>query len=92
MGTAATNQPKSRYSRIWGAARALGMDKDQVHETAYREFEVTSLTDLTDTQVARMGDLLWDIYYGRQPYPRPRKRTDEGGRADIIMPNVNKTT
>lgn len=84
MSPATATRSRSRYTRIWAAAKSLGLSNDDVHDILDREFQKESLKDLTDKQVDRFGTLLWDMNSGRQPNPRAKKRTDEGGRSDNI--------
>jgi hypothetical protein len=84
VGTPEKNRPHSQFSRIWAAARELGMSSDEIHDIVGREYGKDSLKKLTARQTEKLGNLLWDMARGRPSTPRPRKRTDEGGRPDNI--------
>lgn len=73
---------KSRYSRIWAAVREMGISSDELHDVLYRDYQKSSLKELTDHQVDKLGTALWDMALGRPSGTRPWKRTDEGGRSD----------
>jgi len=76
MGTAtsttqaASKRVPSRYSRIWSAARALGITSNELHDIVERETGKHSLKDLTDKQVDYIGTLLWNMDAGREYVPK----------------------
>lgn len=84
MAVSAAPRTKSRYSRIWAGARAAGLSSDEVHDIVSREYKKESLTELTDRQVDKIGNTIWDMSKGRGTNYKSRKRTDEGGRDDNI--------
>lgn len=85
MPTSTAARTKSRYSRIWSGAKVAGLSSDEVHDIVSREFKKDSLKELTDRQVEKIGNIIWDINSGRRQSYKSNKRTDEGGRTDNVL-------